>query len=771
MTGRQDVFQQAMNQGHSAAWDQMWEKAAGHYRKALQEFPDNPQALTSLGLALIELQEFDEAMRCYQRAARLLPQDPLPLEKIAQLAERLGNLDMGVQASLRAADLHINNRDVAKAVENWERAIRLNPENMQAHSRLAMIFERTGDKNRAVTEYLIVASLLQSSGQLEKAKQVVDRALVVVPKNPEALQALTLLKDFKPLPRPSRPKGSTAPLRMAQVRQLQSPQTDSAPQEIDPVMQARQKALTVLAGMLFEGIEEEENTGRRDLQSIVSGMTGMLNRPVDRTRMILHLSQVVDLQARNENTQAAEELQRAIDMGLDSPAALFNLGYLYYLGGRVESAIRQLQRSVKSADFALGSHLLLGELQRKKGQTREAALDYMEALKLADAQMVPAEQANDLIQLYGPLIETLRQRSDVAMYERICENVHTMLMRNDWRQHLSRAREQLPGQDRQGPAMPLAEILIEARSSQVIEAMTVIYDLLNLGNTRSAMEEAFYALEHAPTYLPIHSLMGDMLVKQGENQAASAKYLVVARTYAARGEAQQAINYSHRVVDLMPTDINARGRLIDQMLNFGMVSQALDEYMQLADVYYSLADLSMARKTYTDALRAAQNANVERSQRVKILHRMADIDMQSLDWRQAIRVLEQIRTLQPEDRDARYSLIQLNLRLGQEPQAMGELDNYISFMSSANLIPPLLKFMTGLVDEYPTNIPIRRRLADLYRLLGQVSQAVEQLDTLGDMLLEAGDRAGAIQTVETILSMAPPNREAYEQLLEQLRAG
>jgi hypothetical protein len=35
MAGRMDVFQQAMNQGHSAAWDQLWDRAAGYYRQAL----------------------------------------------------------------------------------------------------------------------------------------------------------------------------------------------------------------------------------------------------------------------------------------------------------------------------------------------------------------------------------------------------------------------------------------------------------------------------------------------------------------------------------------------------------------------------------------------------------------------------------------------------------------------------------------------------------------------------------------------------------------
>ena len=38
--------------GHSAAWDQHWDKAAAAYRKALGEFPNHPKALSSMGLAL-----------------------------------------------------------------------------------------------------------------------------------------------------------------------------------------------------------------------------------------------------------------------------------------------------------------------------------------------------------------------------------------------------------------------------------------------------------------------------------------------------------------------------------------------------------------------------------------------------------------------------------------------------------------------------------------------------------------------------------------------
>ena len=67
MPGREDIFQKAMNDGHSAAWDQEWDKAVSAYRRALQEFPDQPKALNSLGLALYHLGNIRQAVVFLER--------------------------------------------------------------------------------------------------------------------------------------------------------------------------------------------------------------------------------------------------------------------------------------------------------------------------------------------------------------------------------------------------------------------------------------------------------------------------------------------------------------------------------------------------------------------------------------------------------------------------------------------------------------------------------------------------------------------------------
>ena len=78
MTGRDDVFASAMKEGHSAAWEQDWNRAADFYKTALQEFPDNPKALNSFAQALFESDRLEESLQVYEQAARSSPADPFP---------------------------------------------------------------------------------------------------------------------------------------------------------------------------------------------------------------------------------------------------------------------------------------------------------------------------------------------------------------------------------------------------------------------------------------------------------------------------------------------------------------------------------------------------------------------------------------------------------------------------------------------------------------------------------------------------------------------
>jgi tetratricopeptide (TPR) repeat protein len=767
MPGREDVFQKAMNDGHSAAWDQEWDKAASAYRQALHEFPDHPKALNSLGLALYQLGNVEEALQIYMNVSKISPDDPVPMEKVAQLSERIGDLKTAVDAALRAGDLFLKQRDAEKALENWVRVTNVSPENAVAHSRLAQVHERLGHTQQAVTEYLAIASIIQRAGNIEKTTEMVKKALSLSPNNIEAKQADALLKTGQLLPRPLRGKGGTGPIRMAQVKQLQKPKASSG---LDPVAEARQKALTQLAELLFEFSDDSPSAQeRKGLSAIMKGTGGLSLKQSEQTKVVMHLGLAIDAQTKGNEAQAAEEFESALEANFTHASLYFTLGLLRFKGQRFESAQRFLLNSVKHHDYALGTRLLLGQLFAGKSQFSEAALEYLEALKIADATTVPAERSEETSQQYEPLVEAYENQQDATILRKVCDNVNGLLMRPDWRENLHKMREQMPKQEGDMLA-PLADVILQAQSSSVLESMSRINNLARLGKLRPAMDEAYSAIQYAPTYLPLHVLVGDLLVQENRDADAIIKYSIAAHAYSVRGEASQATKLLRRILQIAPMDMSVRNRLIDQLIARGQIDEAIREYLELAAIYYRLADLNMARKTYTAALRVVQQGNADRDWNAHILQRMADIDLQRLDWKQALRVYEQIRTIMPDDDATRRQLVELNLRMAQTGKAMNELESYIAHLESQNKNDTAIHFIEEILNEYPDQPLIKRALAMSLYHAGRTEEAIELLDLVGETLMQTGNKQAAFEVINQIVLMNPPNVEEYRKLLFQMQS-
>jgi len=769
MPGNQEAFQNAMNLGHSAAWEQQWDRAATFYRQALDEMPDNPMALSSLGLALYELQDYEAALRIYQRSAIVSPSDPIAFEKVARIHERKGMIDEAVQSYMQAADLHLRARDIDKAVDNWTHVLSLQ-ENLVARTRLALIYERTGRKADAVSEYIAAASVMQQAGDLAKAMQMAEYALQIMPDSLDAQQSLTLLRTNQRLPRPGRPRIHTGPIQLKETnKQLNLPGRDTT--NLDPIAEARQKTMVQLAALLFDQAEESNNAGqtsRHGISSLTRGTGGLTVQNGDRTRILLHLGQAIDALSQENQNQAAEELERAYDIGLRSPAAYYALGLLNVTRD-APKALRFLQQSVKHPDFVLASFLLMGRAYQKEGKLVEALTMFMQALRLCDTETVPASQAEDLQQLYEPFIEVQSKEVDPKILSRNIESIASQIIRPNWRQYLRMARQQIPPQPDGSPPLPLAEFLLETRNSQVLERMAHIRKLASENKLTSAMEEAFSTLEEAPSYLPLQIQIGDLLLKEGRSQDAVNKFMLIAELYSLRGEANQAIRLFRRIIQISPMDLKVRRHLIDLLIAQGRSEDAIKEYINLAEIHYQLAELDLARQAYADGLKLAQSSRMGRSYGIQILYKLTDIDLQRFDWRNALKGYEQIRTVQPDDEVARNRLVDLNFRMGQDNAALAELDAYLTILDNAHKHNVAIDFLKEILEERPEKMEVRKRLAEQYQKSNQIPLAVDQYDTIADTLLAAGNRAAALTYIQTILALHPENEAEYERVLNQIK--
>ena len=774
LRGNEEMFRRSTNQGHSAAWEGSWQEAVEHYSRALQEFPDNSPTLNSLALAHFELGNLEQALELYKRAARLSPEDPLPLEKTALIHKQTGRIQEAVQYSMRAAELYHNLRDADKAINNWTRVTRLDADNIDAHARLAQAYEKLGRTPQAVTEYISVAALQQHAGKMDEARKSGDYALKLNPKNAEAQQAVAMLQAFKMLPKPVRRSGMSGPLDPLEAVSKPAPKRATRldfQQGPDPIDEATQKAVQALAAMLFDLTPggPEPARKRTSLRSFARSISsGLLSRGFDEKAIIHHLGHAIQLHTQGKHQAAIDELKAAIQAGLDHPAAHYILASLLSDEGEGEAAQRSFQKAINHPDVALASRLKLGDYLRQQGRYAEAVVEYLQALKIADSAVVPGNKAEALRRQYEILIASAARNPDEKAVRLLCENIHHLLLRPNWRTGIHEARGQLPGSPNGVAPAPIADILTHADSPRLVDALASINQIYRQGYFRAAMEEAYAALEFSPSYLPLHVQMGELLLMNERPQEAIEKFSTVARVYSARGEGEQATKIYERILAISPLDVKARAQLIDHLSAAGQIKEAAGQCIELADVYYRLAQLEKARSTYEAALHLAQGTHVEAAWNVQILHQIADIDLQRLDWRKALRVYEQLRTLAPNDETARLNLVQLNLRLGQEANANTELDNYLSFINSRGRDQDTITFLSGVVVENPRFALANRRLAEALQQNGQREEAIRQWNKVGELLVDSGDREGAKATVRAILALNPPNAERYQNFLNRL---
>jgi tetratricopeptide (TPR) repeat protein len=728
MAGKRDAFELAMNKGHSAAWDQQWDRAIACYRAALTEFPNDPTALTSMGFAMLQADRPEEALAVYQRAASLSPGDPVAPEKCGEIFERLGRVIEASQTYMVVAEIHLTRRDVPKAIDNWSRVVRLTPDNLNAHSRLALAFERSGKTRQAVLEYLEVARIFQRAGDIEKAVQAANRSLQLEPKSAEGREALDKLRRGIPLPVPQRPP-DTGPLgtgmlspvtsQMPRLDYEETTTTEPAQALASPLAVAQEAALTALAEMLFEEDADTSKTAG-SVSSITKGSGFLSGGKGNRAQAIMFLGQAIDHQTKDELESAVKNYENALSTGLESPLVSFAAGALCLQLNRTADAIEYLKPAISREDVGLGALYALGQAYQREGKNREALLYLLGALQQLDVRLLEgnSQKQDRLAEAYESLADSLLRASEPETAQ-LVQTLLQFLTGEGWEERARQARKNLDASAEDGQVSPMADLLTTPGSDRVLESMRRIEDHMAKQYWATAMEEAFYAIEFSPTYLPIHIRMAEILVAENKPEMAIAKYRAVAENYHVRGEANRAARLMQEALRLSPLDVEGRARLIELLTEQGKTGDALKQYYDLADTYYQLTDLDTAREKFAEGLQLAQRSGEERTWGVRFLKKLGDLDMQRLAWREALRSFEQVKALDPQDEDARILLIDLYFRLGNARQAVVELDSYLKQLFAVRNFNQATSLLEELARSYPDEGAIKARLDRLYQDQGR----------------------------------------------------
>jgi tetratricopeptide (TPR) repeat protein len=363
-------YKEVLRVGLAYNLEQRWQEAMPYFGAAIAEFPNEAMPYAGLGEACFGLKQIDRALDCYKLAARYSRGEMSYLKRVADLQERLGRLTDAGRTYMAVGELLLRQRQLDEAISNWERAIRLEPNLLGAHQRLAMVFQRQNNVKGAVREYLAIARILQMQGEKNKALQMCRAAMRLDPDNPDVLTAVDLIRrgaeafkdegyEDEPAPAPELPAPPAAEpadgiaeavRQMAQVLEAekQTWQTPEAqrPATHDPVEAAKRLAQEQVAEEIFRDEDDDDmNVGENQLSKL------------ERDALI---GQAMDFQGRGFTADALKCYEKAVAGGLDLAGVHFTMGLMYQQQQRMADARRAWTRAAQDPVYRPALQELLG---------------------------------------------------------------------------------------------------------------------------------------------------------------------------------------------------------------------------------------------------------------------------------------------------------------------------------------------------------------------------------------------------------------------------
>lgn len=747
MPGNRENYQRQMELGNDAAWQGDWASAVDAFTLAVQEFADEADAHINLGYALLQDGQLNAALKVYKRANQLAPSDPVPLEGSADALERMGRLKEAAQQYVKVSEIYLTQRDIGKAIANWEHATQLTPGLVSVHAKLAQAYDRIGDKAQAIREYLVLAFNFQKNGDADKALKAAQRALRLDKRNSHTLNILRALESGGEVHLPE--EILRHPRDMKEKRPGLGDDFGSSMMReevivanpLGPIGEAMGNALEILAQYVVEGGLD---------MSVAFALQGM------------------ESQRQDLKDEAIQAYQQAVEAGMSHPALKLNLGGLMVLSDKPQGAVAHLGEATLDPNLAAGALHAMGLAYYGLGDQKKASRYLTQSLRTVDTQLATSDtEIEQLTSLYENMLATLSERDGDAL-KPVNERLMNLLSGNEWKGRISETRRHLEETFRDEGGQGLLEILSAKGGDALADTVSMIDRYIRQGLYVLAMDEAHRAVEQSPQYLPVHVRMAEVMMKEGRIRQAIDKYNMVAKSYIVRNENQRAASILSEVLEMAPLDVEVRMNLISLLEDEERWDEALDQYMGLANTYQQLSDFDRASETYSNAEKLARRVNADSSKIVSIKHRIADIAQMRLQTRQAQRVYEEILEFDGTDEKSLRSLVDIYFTQSNAVEAIKKLDVLLGYYAKKGQITTMTGLLEDLVRIYPSDTALRSRMAQIYERLGRKGEAIEQLDALGELQLESGSHNDAANTIRRIINLKPDRVEDYKRLLSQL---
>lgn len=185
-----------------------------------------------------------------------------------------------------------------------------------------------------------------------------------------------------------------------------------------------------------------------------------------------------------------------------------------------------------------------------------------------------------------------------------------------------------------------------------------------------------------------------------------------------------------------------------------------------ADLALNAKDWGVAAQNYNRALQLIKTAGIDEEGRAQIesprpqysfvrvaepsqlYYGLAEAQASQNNWEQATEALTALKTLMPNDVSVYTRLADIHFRQGNLAEALAELNELLVSYQKRNDHEKTLETLGHMARLAPNNVPVRKKLADMYIKLGMTDYGLQELNTLAELQLKAGHLKDAMSTYQ-----------------------
>ena len=143
----------------------------------------NKQKILTSAQKFIQKGNYAKAIREYERAVEMDPNDLRVLLKLGEAYQKDGDVEGAIETYNRVARRHATTGFLLKAAAVYKRILSLQPTNVEVHVRLAEVYHQLGLLSDAMSFYYAVANILHESGDQIGYQDVLGRMAIIEPDN------------------------------------------------------------------------------------------------------------------------------------------------------------------------------------------------------------------------------------------------------------------------------------------------------------------------------------------------------------------------------------------------------------------------------------------------------------------------------------------------------------------------------------------------------------------------------------------------------------